>query len=197
VVYLFFKNIRQTALIISAFLLVACSSTPISIQLQPELSTKQPTELLTSQTSWQIASQDYRVAQYLIEVTKGEGVATLVNEAQSSRLIIENALQQKWHQSGLKLNDLSTNRINIQVIELLAKVKQKTFAHTIDSNIVINIQLQTNDKVFNKTFTSHAAQEAPFTANINKTGQQLNIQLSQLLNEIIKDPELNVKLQQL
>lgn len=194
---LFLKNIRQSILLISPLLLVACSSTPISMQLQPELSSGKAAATLTSKTIWQINSQDHRIAQYLIEVTKGEGAATLINESKSSRLIIEKALQQQWSKHGLRFNTNSADKINIQLIKLLAKVEQKTVAHDIDSEIAIKVKLSTKKQIFSKVFTSHLTKEGAFTANINKVSEQLNTQLSQLLNEIIQDPQLNAKLQQL
>ena len=196
-VYLLLKNFRLTILIISTLLLVACSTSPISMQLQPELSSNQAAVPLTSKTIWEINSQDHRIAQYLIEVTKGEGAATLINESKSSRLIIENTLQQQWSKRGLRFNTNSTDKINIQLIKLLAKVEQKTLTHNIDSKIVIKVELNTKKQLFRKIFTAHLTKEGAFTANIKKVSEQLNIQLSQLLNEIIQDPQLNVKLQQL
>lgn len=196
-VYLLLKNIRQIILIISTLLLAACSSSPISIQLQPELSSNQTTAPLMSKTIWEVSSQDHRIAQYLIEVTKGEKAATLINESKSSRLIIENSLQQQWSKHGLRFNADSADKINIQLIKLLAKVEQNTVTHNIDSEIVIKVELSTKKQIFSKIFTSHLTKEGAFTANIKKVNEQLNIQLSQLLNEIIQDPQLNAKLQQL
>ena len=195
-VYLLLKKIRQTTLIICTILLVSCS-TPISIQLQPELPANQTALPLTNKTAWKIDSQDQRIAQYLIEVTKDEGAATLINGSQNSRLLIENILQQQWSKLGLKFNDNSADKINIQLIKLLAKVEQNTLTHNIDSKMIIKVELSTKSKIFSKTFTSRFTKEGPFNVDIKKTAEQLNIQLSQLLNEIIQDPQLNAKLQQL
>ena len=91
----------------------------------------------------------------------------------------------------------SKNKINIQLIKLLAKVEQNTLTHNIDSKMIIKVELSTKSKIFSKTFTSRFTKEGPFNVDIKKTAEQLNIQLSQLLNEIIQDPQLNAKLQQL
>ena len=195
--HLLLKKISLVIFIIISVLSAGCSTPPVSMRVQPTLLKNQTTIPFTSKTVWNINSQDHRIAQYLIEVTKGKGAATLVNESQSSRLIIENALQQEWQKYGLLTNTDSTNKINIEIIKLLAKVQQNPVNHTINSNIIINVKLKTENNVFSKIFRSHATKEAPFSADINKTGKQLNIQLSQLLNEIIQDPELNAKLHQL
>lgn len=196
-VYLLLKNIHKVILFISSLLLVACSSSPVSMQLQPELSSLQTASPLTNKIVWEISSQDRRIEQYLIEVTKGRNAATLINESQSSRLIIENALQQQWSKHGLRFSADSTDKINIQLIKLLAKVKQNTLTHNTHSKIVIKVELSTKNKIFSKIFSSRFTQEGVFAADINKISEQLNVQLSQLLNEIIQDSELNAKLQQL
>ena len=196
-IYLILKKISQSTIIMSIILLVGCATPPVSIRLQPNLAMNQATHPFTNKTAWEINSQDHRIAQYLIEVTKGKGVAILVNESQSSRLIIENTLQQQWHNHGLNIKTNSADKINIQLIKLLVKVQQDPVVHNIDANIIINVELKTENKVFSKIFRSHSTKEALFSADIKKTGKQLNIQLSQLLSEIVQDPELNAKLQQL
>ncbi len=191
------KNIHRTLLIIAPLLLVACTSSPISMQLQPELTVTQTSEPLISKSSWAINSQDHRIEKYLIEVSKGEKAATLINESQSSRLIIETALQQQWHKKGLRFNAESSNKINIELIKLLAKVEQKTLTHNIATKIVIKVELSSRAQTFSKIFTLQSTKKGVFTANTQKLGEQLNTQLAQVLNEIIKDPQLHVKLQQL
>ena len=193
-IYLSLKKISQALLLISTFLLVACSTSPLSITLQPELSATPVNGISMSQRNWQLSSQDFRTAQYLILVTEGEGVATLINDAKNSRLVIEKALQQKWTEYGLKLNPKSENKITIQLIKLLSEVKQTNFNHTTNSTITMNVRLETGTTIFNKIFTSNTEEKAPFSVNIKKTGEKLNTQLSLLLNEIINDPELNAKL---
>lgn len=191
------KSMNRIILVISSILLIACSTTPLSIKLQPTLPQIQADASPISQRIWQISSQDYRIAQYLIAITKGDDAAILVGDSQNTRLTVEKTLQQHWLNNGLEFTLQSSNVINIQIIELLAKIKQNSLSYDIDSNVVIKVNLATQGNSFSKVFKSHATKEAPFTASIEKTGQQLNTQLSELLNEIAKDPELNTKFQQL
>lgn len=196
-IHLLLRSTRKAILIISTVLLTACSSTPTSIQLRPELSAIQTTQALQTKSSWSISSQDQRIAHYLIEISRGDDVATLINESQSSRLTIENSLRQQWIKKGLTYQPDSPAKIEIQLIKLLTKVEQKNLTYQNHSKIVINIILRTEKKIFSKTFTSRFTEEGIFTPAIKKLSTQLTTQLSQLLNEIIKDPELNAKLQQL
>lgn len=194
--HLSLKRITATLSFISLLLLFACSTTPLSIQLQPEFELNQNAPLLSNKIDWQVNSQDQRIAQYLIETSNGKDAATLINEAQSSRLLIANTLQQQWQKRGLTFASSSKNIIDIQIINLLAKVDQKTLLHNTRVQVVINIKLITNNSVFTKTFISKTSQEGAFKADIKEINNQLNAQLSELLNKIIQDPELNGKLEQ-
>ncbi len=196
-IHLLLKSAHNALLIISAVLLAACSTSPASVQLQPELSLNQTGKLLQSKLIWNISSQDQRIAHYLIEITDGDNAATLINESQSSRLIIENVLHKQWIKQGLTFKADSEDKIDIQLIKLLAKVEQNTLTHNINSKIVIKVKLSSENTIFSKTFKSRFNQEGVFTADSKQVTEQLNDQLSQLLNEIIQDPELNAKLQQL
>ncbi|MCG6199945.1 YajG family lipoprotein [Psychromonas antarctica] len=194
--HLILKNAHKTMLVMSAILLVACSTPPTSVQLQPEISFKQTGEIQQSALMWKISSQDQRIAHYLIEVTRGDNAASLINESQSSRLTIENLLHEQWAEQGIALQATSKNTINIQLIKLLAKVEQNSLTYKTDANIVIEVKLTAENKIFNKTFKSHYGQEGVFRVSEQTVTKQLNDQLSQLLNEIVQDSELNAKLHQ-
>jgi len=194
VIYLSLKRISQTLLIMSSLILSACSTSPLSITMNPTLSAITSNSPAIGKRNWQLSSQDFRTAHYLILVTEGEGAATLINDAQNSRLIIEQALRKKWTEYGLKLNAQSKHKMTIQLIKLQAKVKQTSFTHTINSTVTINVRLESGNTIFNKIFTSNNKEEAPFSVNIKKTGAKLNTQLSLLLDEIINDQVLNNKL---
>jgi len=192
-----FKNTGNAILLLSLFLLAACTTSPLSIQLHPQLTDKESRAQLEGQIEWQINSEDLRIAHHLIEITDGEKAALLVNESQSSRLIIENALQQQWRQSGLNFKTDSVNKITIGLLRLLAEVEQNSLTHNTSSQIVLKVELSNEKRVFSKFFRSRFTKEGPFTADIKKVAAQLNTQLSQLLNEIVQDQEVNAKLLQL
>lgn len=194
VTYLLLSKTYRTILIISAVLLMACSASPSSVQMQPEVSVKQ-TEQLQGDLTWRIGSQDQRIAHYLIEIVNGDNAARLINESRNSRAITEQVLQNQWIKQGLVIQADSPNIIDIQLIKLLAEVEQNSLSYKLDSNIIITVKLYADNKIFSKTFKSRFAKEGAFTADVKKVSEQLNDQLSQLLNEILQDSELNDKLQ--
>lgn len=184
---------------LSTLLLTACATAPTSLQLTPELENNTSIKKAESEHTWALNSDDFRTARYLIAISSGDDVATLVNESASSRAIIEKTLQSHWSQKGLHFTDKKNNpyKVQIQLIKLLAEVEQGTLSHESDINVVIKIQLSSDKKTFSKTFRSHYEEKSPFSADINALSEQLNTQLSQLLNQIVQDKELNAKLLQL
>jgi len=189
------QSIRFFTLILTVFFLFSCANVPTSMQVQPEISPVNDLPSINSDNKWSLGSQDRRIAHYLIEISEGDGPATLINESNSSHLIIQKTLKNQWLAQGLNIFPESAYKIDVQLIKLLAKVKQSSYKHEINSEVVIKIQLNSTNKMFSKTFNSRALSEAPFNADGTKISKQLNKQLSQVLTEIIKDPELNAKLE--
>ncbi|MGB5446783.1 MAG: YajG family lipoprotein [Psychromonas sp.] len=168
---------------------------PTTMRVEPEISTGRNRPVIDSNNIWSLNSQDRRIAHYLIEISTGDGPATLINEYDSSQRIILQALNREWQAQGLMISPDGNYEIDIQLIKLLAKVKQSTYKHEINSEIVIKLQLNANNKVFSKTFNSSSTSESPLNANSKKISKQLNTQLSQLLTEIALDSEIKSKLE--
>lgn len=192
-------SLKLPALLLSTLILSACATTPTSLQLKPKLNDNISIEKTQSEHVWALNSDDFRTARYLIAISSGDDVATLVNESASSRVIIEETLQNHWTKKGLHFTDKKNNpyKVDVQLIKLLAEVEQGTLSHESDINVVIKIQLRSDKKTFSKTFRSHYEEKSPFSADINALTEQLNTQLSQLLDQIVQDAELNAKLLQL
>jgi len=165
------------------------------MQVQPEILATDKHPTLNSDRTWSLSSQDRRIAHYLIEISSGDGPATLINESNSSHRIILQTLTNQWLAQGLTISPESDYTIDVQLIKLLAKVKQSTYKHQINSEVVIKVQLHENNKMFSKTFNASASSEAPFNADSEKISKQLNIQLSQLLTTIVNDLALKNKLE--
>lgn len=195
------KNISLSLplLLLSTLLLTACATPPNSLQLAPQLDDTSITTQVKSAHSWQLTSQDLRTARYLIAISSGDDVATLVNESSSTRAIVEQTLQAHWLKQGHTFSTDSANnyQIDIQLIKLLAQVEQGAVSHESDINVVLKVQLSNAHTTFSKTFRSNFKEEAPFNASVDKLTEQLNTQLSQLLNQVVQDSELNAKLLQL
>lgn len=189
----FIKNIIVTG---SVFFLVACSHPPQnSIALQP-LPINVPDTSLQSDLIWQLTTTDKRIAHYLIAISDGDDVATLVNEKTNTLALIENRLQTAWGKQQLNINTQkkNSNNIDIQLIKLLTKVQQNTLSYELKNTIKIKINLTSTQQHFSKTFTQSFTKTGAFKVKINDLNESLNAQLSILLNSIIHDPELNLKL---
>ena len=195
------KHISLTlpVLLLSALFLSACSSTPSSVQLTPKLDKNITLTKVEDNKQWLLNSQDLRAERYLIAISSGDDVATLINESVSTRTLIEKTLQTHWVKQGHQFANSSINgyQIDIQLLKLLAEVEQNTVSHETDINVVIKIKLKSNKTSFSKTFRSHFEEEAPFSPSIEDLTTKLNTQLSKLLNQVVQDQEFNDKLKQL
>ena len=189
-------QLKYLLIILCSLTLISCASIPTHIDIKPQLDLKTTAYRFNNQQAWQVSSQDLRVARHLIEIIDGDNVAQLVNEQQSLRLLIENNLTQTWLNNGLKVDDESAYKIDIQLIKALTTVIEPIISYDVETQMIIKVQLTHKNKVFVRLFRSNHQWEAPFATNIDRITKELNIQLSQLLNQIIQDPELNAKLQQ-
>ncbi|WP_022940244.1 YajG family lipoprotein [Psychromonas hadalis] len=192
-------TIKGICLLLPILLLSACANTPTSLKLTPQLDENITINKIESEKIWSVNSIDLRNARYLIAISSGDKVATLIHESTSSRLTIEKTLYGHWLKQGYHLSNKKQNdkQIEIQLIKLLAEVEQGSLSHETDINMVIKVQLNTDKITFSKTFRSHYEEKAPFSVDIKALTTQLNTQLSQLLDQIVQDPELNAKLAQL
>ncbi|MEJ6078245.1 YajG family lipoprotein [Vibrio sp. 1-Bac 57] len=187
---------KLVAMLTLLFTLASCASLPTDININPELDLEKNAYTFKQSDTWQIASQDLRVARHLIEIIDGDNVAQLINEQQSLRLLVEKSLTQAWINNKLKVNKSSEHQANIKLIKALATVTESTLSYDVDSQMVIKIELNYQGKNFVKLFRSNKQWDAAFSTSAAGITEQLNVQISQLLNQIIQDPELNSKLQQ-
>jgi len=192
-----FKNLLKKTLTLSSFLLlISCASVPTDINIIPDLQLKAGTVALTNETPWQVASRDLRIERHLVQIVDGEKVAQLINEHQSVRLVIEKNLSQAWVNNGLKIADQSDYHIDIMIIKALATVTESAVSYEVKSQLALKVQLTYQGKKFVKLFRSNSQWEGPFNASISRITKELSVQLSDLLNQIVQDQELNKKLQQ-
>ncbi|WP_232772509.1 YajG family lipoprotein [Psychromonas sp. Urea-02u-13] len=192
-------SLTLPVILLSTLFLSACSSTPTSLKLTPNLNDNITINKVEKNQKWLLDSKDFRTARYLIAISAGDDVATLVNESISTRISVEKLLQNHWTKQGYRFTDNQGNshQIEVQLIKLLAEVEQGTLSHETDINVIIKIQLNSDKSTFSKTFRSHYEEKAAFSADVEVLATQLNTQLSQLLDQIVQDPELNDKLLQL
>ena len=193
---MFKKCLKRTLIIPVLLTLVSCSSIPTDIYINPELNLEVGKYTFSNEKSWEVNSQDLRIAHHLVEIENGEKAAQLINEQQSLRLLLQRNLSQAWLSNSLKVDKESDYKINIQLIKALATVDESALSYEVNSQIIIKIKLTHQGKKFVKLFRSNAEWDAPFSTSVSRITRELNTQLSQLLNQVVQDQELNDKLQQ-
>jgi len=180
---------------ISLFALWGCSSTPTYTNITPQLNLEKNGQTFTNLQPWKIDSKDLRIARHVIEITDGDGVAKLINEQQSLRLLVEKSLTQAWIDHDLKIDSNSDYQVEIKLVKALAKVTESTFSYDASSQIVIDVALSHQGKHFHKIFRSTKQWDGAFNNQIGGITDQMNKQLSLILKQIIEDQELNSQLQ--
>lgn len=188
-------HFKSLLIIVGLLSLIGCTAIPTHIKLSSDLNLETKTYAFTQQPIWQVNSQDLRIARHLIEIVDGDNVASLINEEQSLRLLIEDNLMQAWTSNGLAINKNSEYQVDIKLIKALTTVTEDLVSYKVQSKLQIKIQLAHDGKKFVKIFRSNNDWDAAFTPSIARITTKLNVQLSQLLNQVIQDQELNDKLQ--
>jgi len=195
--FIMLKHLLKKTLTLSSFIvLVSCASVPTDINIIPDLALKEGTIAFSNAAPWQIQSRDLRIERHLVQIVDGEKVAQLINEHQSVRLLIEKNLSQAWLNNGLKIADSSDYHVDIMLNKALATVTESAVSYEVKSQLVLKLQLSHQGKKFVKLFRSNSQWEGPFNASISRITKELSVQLSDLLNQIVQDEELNKKLQQ-
>ncbi|TEW51712.1 YajG family lipoprotein [Psychromonas algicola] len=188
--------LKKTLLISSLLTLISCASVPTDINIIPDLDLKAGTYTFTNENPWQVDSQDLRIERHLVQIVDGDKVAQLINEHQSVRLLIEKNLSEAWANNKLKIVDQSDYKIDIKLIKALATVTEAAVSYEVKSELILKIQVTHQGNIYVKLFKSNNQWEGPFTASISRITKELSVQLSELLNQIVQDEELNDKLQQ-
>ena len=189
------NHFKRTCSFFSLFALISCASVPTDINISPDLNLKADTYAFSNENEWKINSQDLRIARHLVQIVDGDKAAKLINERESMRLLIDRNLSQAWLYNKLKVADQSKYKINIKLVRALATVTEAAISHEVKSEFIIQIQLINQANEYTKLFSSNNQWEASFTADIPDITKKLSLQLSELLNQIIQDRELNDNLQ--
>jgi len=186
---------KSLVILISLLTLMSCTSIPTHTNIEPTINLTNSTYTFTNTHLWKIKSQDQRIEHHVIEIVDGDNVAQLINEQQSLRLLVEKSLSSAWANNKLKIDQTSDYQVDIQLVKALATVTESTFSYDVTSEMKIKVVLTHQGNVFVKLFRSGKQWDAAFSTKTEAITKQLDQQLSQLLEQIINDQELNSQLQ--
>ncbi|MGY5450292.1 YajG family lipoprotein [Agarivorans sp. MS3-6] len=183
------KQLLLPALLLGGLLgLSACSSTPQQVQLTPQI---QLDGVPQHSIIAAIKSQDLRPNRFLISIhQQGEEQAELIASGDNLRQTIELQLSAAWQQQGLGFVPESPNTITIDILELASEVEESSVKHTASSTMRLKVTVDTPHKTLAKQFRSTHTNEGAFSVNVNKQAVAMSQQLSELLTQIVNDPQL-------
>jgi len=181
-------------------LLAACSSTPKSLIIAPELITsanEQAYSAIYNNKTAAIDVQDLRANRHILQIVKANQAAEIINSAQEIKAVIKKSLSQILTHQGLTLSDNSTHKIHLFIDSALINVQQSLVKYNANNEIVLRIEIQDQDKTLNKVFRSHGKSNGPLTADLAVLERDFNQQLAQLINQIVNDEEVQQFIKQL
>ncbi len=181
-------------------LLSACSSTPKSLIIAPELITSANEQAYSAIYNNKIAAidvQDLRANRHILQILRSNKAAEIINSAQEIKAVIKKSLTQILTRQGLTLSDNSTQKIHLFIDSALINVQQSLVKYNANNEIVLRIEIQDQDKTLNKVFRSHGKSNGPLTADLAVLERDFNQQLAQLINQIVNDKEVQQFIKQL
>jgi uncharacterized lipoprotein len=184
---------RKNSLIITIILstlLAACTNTTNMIIVSPDLVNHAPTNFQYGTKSLQLSVQDLRTTQHVVEITKKDQSAQLLKSQESLNNIVLKNLSEQFIKQGLNINNLATNQLAVTIEKALINVEQSLIQHKFSSQITLRVSLYNGQQRFNKGYQIKGNGKGPLHADIAVLGRDFNQQLSQLLAQLLSDPEL-------
>jgi uncharacterized lipoprotein len=183
------KKYLLTLPLIYTLLLNACTSAPTHLIIAPDITNIPTSKHINQQATLNV--NDMRTAGHLVQILK-EGNAAILFSAQN-RLedIIEKSISKVWQEQGLTIQNPAVNSINIIIEKAITSVTQKTMSYHAQSEIILEIKINNGLKTLTSTFKNSGDSKGPFKADIAVLERNFNQRLTNLLQQILANKEIN------
>ena len=183
------KQLFSIISLIITFLLIGCASAPTHLIIAPEIITPPISKQINQQASLNII--DMRTANHIVQILRENEAATIFSAQERLEDIIKNSLSKHWPQQGLVISNNSVNAINIDIENALINVKQDTFKYQVQTEIVLKVSINNGIKTLTSTFKNTGSSKGPFKADLAVLERNFNQRLSNLLQNILVNEEIN------
>ncbi|MDO6428636.1 YajG family lipoprotein [Thalassotalea sp. 1_MG-2023] len=186
---LYFRRFFAISTIIAtSAIITACSTAPSAFIVTPQL-------LLPSNNhySGQHASvkvEDMRTAHHVLEIVKEDSAAQIVTSRTPLQTDIATAFTAGLKKSGLDVSSASANQLRLVINQAKITVEQSLSKYASQSVIRLTVQFSGGDKTLTKTFNSRSTSNGVLKADMAVLERDFNQQLSDLLTQVVQDPEL-------
>ncbi len=184
------KNIllQSFAVILLMLSVFSCTTTKPRIVIAPE-TIANPT-LVYQQIPVVLNVADLRTSRHIIQILKDNKAAELINSTTALDDILKVKFTQLFKQQGLVINENAQTKLDIIVSKALITVKQGVVKYQTNSEIIIQVKVNTSADTLTKSFRIRGNSNGPFKADIAVLSRDFNQQLAQLIEQIVNDHEL-------
>jgi uncharacterized lipoprotein len=176
-------------LFISSLTMLTACSTPVKhVIINPEL--RVVSSNVYQQKQAQISFSDLRRANHIIQILRTDEAAELYSPQQPLVEIIKKSLSAGFKTSGLQLQPLAANQIEVHIDSALVSVQQTLLKYTAHNEISVRVIAKNGLKTLTKTFKISGNSNGPFSADIAVLERDFNQQLTKLLTQITQNQEL-------
>ena len=182
------STLLKLILFTSITLLFACSAKVKHIIVTPELSVSSNNAYQQKQA--QINFTDLRRSNRIVQILRIDEAAELYSPQEPLVDIINSSLSAGFKSSGLQLQPLASNKIEVFIDNAIISVQQELLKYIANNEIVMRVVVKSGQKTLTKTFKISGQSNGPFNADIAVLERDFNQQLTKLLTQITQNDEL-------
>lgn len=191
---------KSTALLIfsSAVLLTACQSVPNNSLTFSYPQSNAVFSTLNQNVLINVVAQDLRLQNEVAQYSEKGQLIRLYAQPQLDQLF-QQLMQQHLNAQGFRLINASQSNVQVTVNlqKFYADVQQGNLRYNIDSQIALDIYVNSAKGQFTKHFATTRSQEGAFSANNDEIHKVLSQTLNDIVQKIYQDQDVNQAIIQL
>ncbi|WP_169307020.1 YajG family lipoprotein [Ferrimonas sediminicola] len=177
--------------LLGALLLAGCASAPNTLILAPSAPMVQAG---SQQGALALTSVDHRPEQFLVEVRKDDGAAELLSPAEPPRQLLEQGIRDGLSRLGYRIDPAATVTLSLSLDKLVMKIDQGTFGHDASTSLIATVIVDNRGRTLTKEYRVRSSFSGPLKPEMARIEREMNDRLSQLMSDIVNDPELHTHL---
>lgn len=168
--------------------MLACSTPLKQVIVSPELNVTHSNVFQQKQV--QLDFHDKRSTSHIIEITRIGEAAQLYTPQQSIVSVVEASLTPALKASGLQIQALAANQVEVIIDDALMSVRQEMLKYSASNLMNIRVVVTNAEGTFTKSFKISGTNTGPLKADLAVLERDFNQQLASLLNQIVQSEEL-------
>lgn len=181
--------IRLIAYTLIASGLLACSNNVHHIIVSPEVMQTTSNHYQGKQAN--ITFSDLRTISHIVQIKRPDTEVAQLYSAQNPLLpIIKTTLTAAFEKNALQVAPLASNQIDVIVEKALINVEQTLVKYQATNTLAIRVVVNNGKETLTKNFMTNGKSKGPFSADLAVLERDFNQQLSQLLLQIVENPDI-------